>query len=129
VRWQAGVAAGRAARPRLGLGLAGSVSQAVAGNLDQGLPSDSRLPRVRSDFARYAREGRTSIPALYAERLWNPATDIYARVTAGLLEPMFGGVSAEMLWRPVDRPGRWGWTCRMCGSANTGRAWASCRMR
>ncbi|HZH45604.1 MAG TPA: YjbH domain-containing protein [Roseococcus sp.] len=103
VRWQAGVAAGGRLDLGSGLGLAGSVSQAVAGNLDQGLPSDSRLPRVRSDFARYAREGRTSIPALYAERLWNPATDIYARVTAGLLEPMFGGVSAEVLWRPVDR--------------------------
>jgi hypothetical protein len=103
VRWQAGVAAGGRLELGWNLALAGSVAQVLAGNLDQGLPSDSRLPRVRSDFARYAREGRTSIPALYAERLWNPAPDIYARVTAGLLEPMFGGVSAELLWRPVDR--------------------------
>lgn len=104
VRWQAGVAAGA----RLGLGngfaLAGSLAQAVAGNLDKGLPSDSQLPHVRSDLARYARKGKTSIPALYAERIWTPAPDWFARVTAGLLEPMFAGVSTEVLWRPVDRP-------------------------
>jgi hypothetical protein len=102
-RWQAAGAAGA----RLGLGagfaVAGSLAQAVAGNLDKGLPSDSRLPRVRSDIARYAREGRTAIPTLYAERLWSPAPDWFARVSAGLLEPMFGGVSGEVLWRPQAR--------------------------
>ncbi|HYZ34835.1 MAG TPA: YjbH domain-containing protein, partial [Crenalkalicoccus sp.] len=104
LRWQAGLAAGA----RLGLGggfaVAGSVAQAVAGNLDKGLPSDSVLPHVRSDYARYAREGKTSIPALYAERIWTPAPDLFARVTAGLLEPMFMGLSTELLWRPADRP-------------------------
>ena len=104
VRWQASGAAGL----RLGLGegyaLAGSLAQAVAGNLDKGLPSDSVLPRVRSDLGRYAREGRTAIPTLYAERLWSPADDWFARLSAGLLEPMFGGIAGEVLWRPQQRP-------------------------
>lgn len=104
VRWQAGVGAGL----RVGLGdgfaLVGSLGQTVAGNLGGSLPSDSLLPHVRSDIARYAREGKTSIPALYAERIWTPAPDWFARVTGGLLEPMFMGVSAEALWRPVARP-------------------------
>ncbi len=103
-RWQAGVGAGA----RVGLGggfaLSGSAARTLAGNLDEGLPSDSRLPHVRSDFARYAREGRTSIPTLYAERIWTPAPDVFARVTGGLLEPMFAGVSAEALWRPHAKP-------------------------
>jgi hypothetical protein len=103
VRWQAGVAAGGRVDLGAGLALAGSVQQVIAGNLDGGLPSDSRLPRVRSDYARYAREGRTSIPALYAERIWNPAPDVFARVTGGYLEPMFAGVSGEVLWRPAGR--------------------------
>jgi hypothetical protein len=59
---------------------------------------------VRSDVARYAREGETSIPALYAERIWAAAPDVFARVTGGWLEPMFAGVSAELLWRPHDQP-------------------------
>lgn len=104
VRWQAGIGAGLRAGLGGGFALAGSLGQTLAGNLDRGLPSDSRLPHVRTDVARYAREGKTSIPALYAERIWTPAPDLFARVTAGLLEPMFMGVSTELLWRPVDRP-------------------------
>lgn len=104
VRWQAGIAAG--ARMELGwnLAIAGSVQQNLAGNLDRGLPSDSVLPHVRSDFARYARAADTTIPALYIERMWNPAPDVFARVTAGMLEPMFGGISSEVLWRPQGQP-------------------------
>ena len=34
-------------------------------------------------------------------RQWKVAPDVYARVTAGYLERMFGGVSAEVLWKPV----------------------------
>ena len=84
--------------------MAGSVAQTLAGNLDEGLPSDSELPRVRTDFARYARQGRTAVTTLYAERIWTPAPDVFARATAGFLERMFAGVSAEALWRPRAKP-------------------------
>jgi hypothetical protein len=104
IRWQAGIAAGGRAALGWNLSLAAAVEQRIAGNLGGGLPSDSVLPRVRSDFARYARAGSTTLPALYAERLWNPAPDILARVTGGYLEPMFAGISAEVLWRPQDQP-------------------------
>jgi len=103
VRWQAGVVAGARLEIGWNMAVAGAVQQIFTGNLDGGLPSDSVLPRVRSDYARYARAASTTIPALYVERLWNPAPDIYARVTAGMLEPMFGGVSGEVLWRPYNR--------------------------
>jgi hypothetical protein len=103
LRWQVGLGASA----RLGLGdgwaVAGGVQQALLGNLSGGLPSDSRLPHVRSDYARYADEGSTAITALYAERIWNAAPDVFARATAGYLEPMFAGASTELLWRPRDR--------------------------
>ncbi|TCH98084.1 hypothetical protein EJV46_12850 [Roseococcus sp. SYP-B2431] len=104
LRWQGGVAAGGRLELGWNTSIAGSVAQAIAGNLDGGLPSDSRLPHVRSDFARYAATDTPTLPALYLERLWNPAPDLYARVTGGMLEPMFGGLSAEILWRPHDQP-------------------------
>jgi len=104
LRWQAGAAVGGRLELGWNTAIAGSVAQRIAGNLDGGLPSDSRLPHVRSDFARYARTDTPTIPALYLERLWNPAPDLYARVTGGMLEPMFGGISTELLWRPHDRP-------------------------
>ncbi|WP_241665256.1 YjbH domain-containing protein [Teichococcus oryzae] len=104
LRWQAALGAGA----RIGLGhgfaLAGGVQQALFGNLSGGLPSDSLLPHVRSDYAEYAREGGTALATLYGERIWNLAPDVFARASAGYLEPMFGGISAELLWRPHDRP-------------------------
>jgi len=103
LRYQGAAAAGARVEFGRGFSAAGAVQQAVFGNLDRGLPSDSQLPRVRSDYALYARDGKTSIPGLYAERVWNLAPDVFARATAGLLEPMFGGASAEVLWRPVGR--------------------------
>src|SRR5690606_13717036 len=57
VRWEAAGTAGMRLSLPAGFALAGGVRQVVAGNLDGGLPSDSKLPHVRSDFARYARAG------------------------------------------------------------------------
>ncbi|WP_245903362.1 YjbH domain-containing protein [Humitalea rosea] len=102
LRYQGAVAVGGRYDLGAGVSVAGSVQQALLGNLSDGLPSDSALPHVRSDYARYAREGKTSIPALYAERIWTAAPDVFARVTVGLLEPMFGGISTEVLWRPAE---------------------------
>ena len=100
-RWQLALAAGLRVNLGQGFALAGSAAQAVAGNLGGGLASNSLLPHVRSDAGRYARAGGTSIPALYAERVWTPAGDVFARLTGGLLEPMFAGLAGEVLWRPA----------------------------
>ncbi len=103
--WQAAV--GATARVELGEGfsLGGSVAQVVAQNLSHAAPSDSLLPHVRSDYALYAEEGRNlAVGSLYAERIWTPAPDVFARVTGGYLEPMFAGVSGEILYRPHDQP-------------------------
>ncbi|MFC3026472.1 YjbH domain-containing protein [Roseomonas sp. CGMCC 1.13459] len=104
LRWQVAAVAG--ARWELGGGfaLAGSVARSLAGNLAEGVASDSVLPHVRSDAARYAREGENAIPALYGEQIRGLGPDLFGRVTAGYLEPMFAGVSAELLWRPQGRP-------------------------
>ncbi len=104
LRWQVATVVGARAEFGHGLALAGSLSRTLAGNLAGAPPSDSRLPRVRSEVARYAREGETAVPALYAERIWGLGPDVFARTTAGYLEPMFAGLSGEVLWRPHDRP-------------------------
>ncbi len=106
LRWQAQAVLGARADIGQGVAIAGSLSRALAGNLGNAPASDSRLPRVRSEAARYAREGETAMPALYGERIWGLAPDVFARVTGGYLEPMFAGVSAEVLWRPQGRA--WG---------------------
>lgn len=104
LRWQLSAVAGARLELSQGLAVAGSLSRSLAGNLAGARPSDSLLPHVRSDAARYVREGGTAMPALYAERIWAPAGDLFTRVTGGYLETMFAGLSAELLWRPHDQP-------------------------
>jgi hypothetical protein len=85
-----------------GLALSGSLTRKAVGALGEARRSNSVLPRVRTDASKY-----NSVDAVLLERLtlsWNRAlgNDVYGRVTAGYLERMFGGVSAEVLWKPAD---------------------------
>lgn len=109
-----------------GLVFAGTIRQRAFGNYNQRAPgrrdapggygvdeydalSDATLqaqnlgvPRVRSDTQMYAGQSSPTIPELTVNWYAQPAAQIYTRVTAGLLETAFGGVSAEALWYPSD---------------------------
>ena len=65
-------------------------------------PSNSVLPRVRSDNARYAEAADVTLNTLTATQYFRPGENLFGRVTAGYLEPMYGGLSGEILWQPVD---------------------------
>jgi hypothetical protein len=67
--------------------------------------SDSVLPHVRSDINEYLKEGKTGIFRLQSDSFFNLAPNFYGRVSAGLLETMFAGVDAEVLYRPYEQ--RW----------------------
>lgn len=88
-----------------GLYFSGSVTKKIVGNIDgTGRPSDSVLPHVRSDANQYAANGDPAIERLTAAWYAKPGQNLYSRVTAGYLEPMYGGVSAELLWKQTDKP-------------------------
>jgi hypothetical protein len=82
--------------------IAGEARARVAGNIEEGRPSNSVIPRVRTDAREYAAATSFPIRNLYVARQWKAGEDVYARVTAGYLESFFGGVSAELLWKPQD---------------------------
>ncbi len=83
--------------------LKGAVRQKAFGNLgDSPKPSNSVIQRVRSDANIYAREGTTALTNLTLAHYFKPGRDLYGRVTVGYLESMYGGVSGELLWKPVD---------------------------
>lgn len=83
--------------------ITGSIGFNISDNFDKlRIPSDSLLPRVRSDIKEYLREGKTSIPYLQADYSFNIAPALYGHVYGGLLEEMFGGVGGEVLYRPYD---------------------------
>ncbi|GHG97780.1 YjbH domain-containing protein [Pseudodonghicola xiamenensis] len=87
-------------RPSPGWRISGKLRQRIWGNVKNGRASNSVLPHVRTDQNEYAQYG-TTIENLYVARQWRPGRNFYARVTAGYFESMYGGLSAELLWKPV----------------------------
>ncbi len=87
--------------PAPGWIVSGTIRQRLWGNVADGRASNSVLPRVRTDQVEYA-QFDTTLENLYVARNWKPAPDLYARATFGLLESNFGGISGEVLWKPVN---------------------------
>ncbi|PCJ33981.1 MAG: hypothetical protein COA93_05990 [Alphaproteobacteria bacterium] len=86
------------------LKLSAELKQFIVGDIDK-IPGDanSNIPNVRSDIARYAREGRTALERMTLDYNAQIGQNLYARVTGGLLESMFGGIGAEFLYRPYQQ--------------------------
>lgn len=121
-RYEVGASASASYEIVPGLTAKGSVRQRVFGNAEQDAPgkltvdeylslTDDQITalnngvyRVRSDGRMYSGNKQPRIPELTLN--WNarPTPTTYTRVTVGLLENMYGGVSAEALWKPVNSP-------------------------
>lgn len=84
--------------------LAGSIRQSVLGERDIADIFDpvDDIPNVRTDSRFYGVDGTPVITDLTLAHYSRPGNDLYGRVTVGYLEQMYGGVSAELLWKPVD---------------------------
>ena len=91
---------------RPGLILSGSVTKKVLGHIgSNGAPDGSPLPPVRSDTDVYDDNADPGIETLTAVWYTGLGRNLYGRLTVGYLERMFGGISGEVLWKPVN--GRW----------------------
>lgn len=120
LRYEVGAAASASYVLTPGLSVKGSVRQRVFGNADQDAPGDMTVDqylamsddeitaqnngvyRVRSDGRMYSGNSQPRITDLTLN--WNAklTPQVYSRVTVGLLENMYGGASAEVLWKPVN---------------------------
>lgn len=63
---------------------------------------NSILPRVRTNAREYVSDREVTMENLFLH--WNNriAPNLYAQVYGGYLEAMYGGVGAELLYRPID---------------------------
>ncbi len=103
--FRADVRLGASADWHLGRGwiVSGETSVKLFGSLDKvNRPSNSLMPRVRTDKPLYNAESGPTIDRLTIARYARIAPDFYGRITAGYLETMYAGVSGEVLWKPVD---------------------------
>ncbi|MHC9235491.1 YjbH domain-containing protein [Pseudooceanicola sp. 502str34] len=89
-----------------GLVVSGSVTSKLAGTLDEmsspNTGTVNGVPVVRSDSSRYQTGPDPRLETLYASQYLQFTPDVYGRLTAGYLEQMYAGVSAEVLWKPED---------------------------
>ncbi|MEE2862156.1 MAG: YjbH domain-containing protein [Paracoccus sp. (in: a-proteobacteria)] len=60
------------------------------------------VPRVRSDTRMYTGNSSPVIPELTLAWYAKATPAIYTRVTVGLLERAYGGISTEALWKPAN---------------------------
>ena len=60
---------------------------------------------VRTNAALYAEEGTTFVPRLTLSQYGHLTPNVYSRVSFGLLEEMYAGLSTEVLYKPVGA--RW----------------------
>ncbi len=67
-------------------------------------PSDSALPPVRSNTDLYNAGREPKLDRLTADWVFKPAPALYGRLTGGVIERQFTGVSSEVLWAPVAQP-------------------------
>lgn len=90
-----------------GLSATARVEKRLVGTLDElDRETDGSLARVRSDLPAYLDDGDPGIVQLTGDYLSTLAPAVYGRLSAGLLERMFAGVSGEVLWKPTAQS--WG---------------------
>jgi len=109
-----------------GLILSGTVRQRAFGSMEQrgpGIPGqrgdhytpeeylsnpayeyNNGVPRVRSDTRMYTGNDSPTVPELTLAWYAQPTEQVYTRMTVGLLERAYGGVSGEVLWKPANSP-------------------------
>ena len=87
------------------LTLTSNLSYGLANNYDNlDLPSNSILPRVRTDIVDYMKMGDGfTIDHLQANYFSNPYKDLYYKFSVGYFEQMFGGFGGEILYRPFSK--------------------------
>lgn len=84
--------------------VSGGVRQSALGKRELAAVTETpnSYPDVRTSGDKYGIDGLPTITDLTLTHFGRPAENLYSRVTIGYLERMYGGVSTELLWKPVD---------------------------
>ncbi|PRY23017.1 exopolysaccharide biosynthesis protein YbjH [Aliiruegeria haliotis] len=82
----------------------GSIKHRLLGNTEEATAKErsDKVPVVRTDFREYSRATDTFIDTMTLAHFGRPAPELHSRLTAGILERMYSGVSGELLWKPFD---------------------------
>ena len=65
-------------------------------------PGSPFLPHVRTDLMEYLKESDNYISRMQLDYFWSPRKQVYAKLSTGIFEMMYGGYGAEILYKPFD---------------------------
>ena len=84
--------------------LAGAIEQSLVPPEDDPTGADRTpdIQNVRSSGSLYGNDGVPVLQRLTLSHFSRPGPDLYGRISVGYLERMFGGISGELLWKPVE---------------------------
>lgn len=82
----------------------GTIAQSVvkADAEDPTATVENGIPKVRTNGSFYGDDGIPVLQNLTLSYFGRPGQNLYSRATVGYLERMYGGLSTELLWKPVD---------------------------
>lgn len=63
----------------------------------------SNMQHVRTDLIQYLKEDDLFLNRMQLDYIWSPVKQVYAKVTAGILESMYAGLGGEILYKPFNR--------------------------
>lgn len=77
------------------------INQPIYSNFDDAVSRpDSVMENVRTGLIKYLQEDDIYIGRIQLDYIWTPYKNTYAKISTGIFESMFGGIGAEILYKP-----------------------------
>ena len=83
--------------------LSSSINYSIYNNFQYTLSgASSSMRHVRTDKIEYLINANLYIKRMQLDYLWSPYKDVYAKVSGGLFESMYGGIGTQILYMPFN---------------------------
>ncbi len=63
----------------------------------------SKLPHVRTDVIQYLKKEGILLSRLQLDYIWSPKKELYAKISGGIFETMYGGLGTQFLYKPFAK--------------------------
>ena len=61
------------------------------------------MEHVRTDLVKYLQESDLYVSRSQLDYVWSPRKQVFAKISAGIFEMMYGGLGFELLYIPFNR--------------------------
>ena len=83
--------------------ISSQINYSLYNNFDEAVYSpQSVLEHVRTDNLLYLRASDLYLKRLQVDYMWTPRKNVYAKLSGGMFEDMFGGIGGQVLYKPFD---------------------------